>query len=47
MVNSNLLVDEHVGLVSKMAKQLMKTNAHCDWLTEDDLVNAGDEALNA
>lgn len=47
MVNSNLLVDEHVGLVSKMAKQLMKTNAHCDWLTEDDLVNAGYEALVA
>ncbi|MBR6226718.1 MAG: sigma-70 family RNA polymerase sigma factor [Bacteroidales bacterium] len=47
MVNSNLLVDEHVGLVSKMAKQLMKTNTHCDWLTEDDLVNAGYEALNA
>ena len=46
MVNSNLLVDEHVGLVSKMAKQLMKTNKHCDWLTEDDLVNAGYEALN-
>ena len=47
MVNSNMLVDEHVGLVSKMAKQLMKTNTHCDWLTEDDLVNAGYEALNA
>ena len=47
MVNSNMLVDEHVGLVSKMAKQLMKTNTHCDWLTEDDLVNAGYEALDA
>ena len=47
MVNSNMLVDEHVGLVSKMAKQLMKTNTHRDWLTEDDLVNAGYEALDA
>ena len=47
MVNSNMLVDEHVGLVSKMAKLLMKTNTHCDWLTEDDLVNAGYEALDA
>jgi RNA polymerase sigma factor (sigma-70 family) len=46
-VNSNLLVDEHVGLVNKMAKQLMKTNAHCDWLTEGDLLGAGYEALNA
>ena len=46
MVNSNMLVDKHVGLVSKMAKLLMKTNTHCDWLTEDDLVNAGYEALN-
>lgn len=47
MVNSNMLVDEHVGLVSKMAKKLMKMNAHCDWLTEDDLLGAGYEALNA
>jgi RNA polymerase sigma factor (sigma-70 family) len=46
MVNSNMLVDEHVGLVSKMAKKLMKMNAHCDWLTEDDLLGAGYEALN-
>ena len=47
MVNSNMLVDEHVGLVSKMAKQLMKTNTHRDWLTEDDLLGAGYEALDA
>lgn len=47
MVNSNMLVDEHVGLVSKMAKEMMMKNAHCDWLTEDDLLGAGYEALNA
>ena len=41
MVNNNTLVDEHVGLVSKMARQLMKKNANCDWLTEDDLIGAG------
>ena len=46
MVNSNMLVDEHVGLVSKMAKEMMMKNAHCDWLTEDDLLGAGYEALN-
>ena len=45
MVNNNTLVDEHVGLVSKMARQLMKKNANCDWLTEDDLIGAGHEAL--
>lgn len=47
MVNNYTLADEHVGLVSKMAKHMMKKNANCDWLTEDDLLSAGYEALVA
>ena len=42
-----MLVKTHMGLVNSMAKSLMKKNTHCDWLTEDDLIGAGYEALNA
>ena len=42
-----MLVKTHLGLVNGLAKSLMKNNSHCDWLTEDDLVNAGYEALDA
>lgn len=43
----NMLVETHIDLVNRMAKQLMKKNETCDWLTEDDLVGAGQEALVA
>ena len=46
-MENNMLVKTHVGLVNGMAKSLMKKNAHRDWLTEDDLLGAGYEALNA
>ena len=42
-----MLVENHIGLVSLTAKQMMKKNANCDWLTEDDLIGAGFEALVA
>lgn len=43
----NMLVETHIDLVNRMAKQLMKKNETCNWLTEDDLVGAGQEALVA
>jgi RNA polymerase sigma factor (sigma-70 family) len=46
-MENNMLVETHIDLVSRMAKQLMKKNANCDWLTEDDLLGAGFEALVA
>ena len=46
-MENNMLVKTHLGLVNGLAKSLMKNNSHCDWLTEDDLVNAGYEALDA
>ena len=46
-MENNMLVKTHLGLVNGMAKSLMKKNAHRDWLTEDDLLGAGYEALNA
>ena len=46
-MENNMLVETHIDLVSMMAKQLMKKNANCDWLTEDDLLGAGFEALVA
>ena len=45
MENNYMLVDANIDLVKKMAKQLMKKNPDCDWLTEDDLVGAGHEAI--
>ena len=45
MENKHMLVETHIGLVNRMAKQLMKKNSNCDWLTEDDLLGAGYEAL--
>lgn len=45
MENYNKLVETHTGLVISTAKQLMKMNKNCDWLTEDDLRGAGYEAL--
>ena len=42
-----MLVETHMDLVIRMAKQMMKKNTNCDWLTEDDLVGAGHEALVA
>lgn len=42
-----MLVKTHLDLVNGMAKSLMKNNQHCDWLTEDDLLGAGYEALVA
>ncbi len=47
MENNYKLVETHIGLVGRLAKQLMKKNENCDWLTEDDLVGAGYEALVA
>jgi len=47
MENNNMLVEIHIGLVSLTAKQMMKKNTNCDWLTEDDLIGAGQEALVA
>lgn len=47
MENKHMLVETHIGLVNRMAKQLMKKNSNCDWLTEDDLLGAGYEALVA
>lgn len=47
MKNTRMLVETHIGLVSGMAKQLMKKNENCDWLTKDDLLGAGYEALVA
>ena len=46
-MENNMLVKNHIGLVSLTAKQMMKKNANCDWLTEDDLIGAGFEALVA
>ncbi len=46
-MENNMLVKTHLGLVNGMAKSLMKKNAHRDWLTEDDLLGAGYEALDA
>jgi len=46
-MENTMLVKTHLGLVSGMAKYLMKMNEHCDWLTEDDLLGAGYEALVA
>jgi RNA polymerase sigma factor (sigma-70 family) len=46
-MENNMLVETHLGLVKAVAKYLMKNNQHCDWLTEDDLVGAGYEALVA
>lgn len=45
MENNYMLVDANIDMVNKMAKQLMKKNANCDWLTEDDLIGAGHEAI--
>ncbi len=45
MENYNKLAETHTGLVSSTAKRLMKMNKNCDWLTEDDLLGAGYEAL--
>lgn len=45
MENNYMLVDANIDLVNKMAKQIMKKNTNCDWLTEDDLVGAGHEAI--
>lgn len=45
MENYNKLVETHTGLVTCWAKRLMKMNENCDWLTEDDLLGAGYEAL--
>ena len=42
-----MLVETHTNLVLGMAKYLKKKNEHCDWLTKDDLVGAGYEALVA
>lgn len=39
------LIQSHLGLVERLAKYLISTNQKHDWLTEDDLVNAGYEAL--
>lgn len=39
------LVQSDLELVEMLAKYLITTNAKHDWLTEDDLVNAGYEAL--
>ncbi len=47
MKNTRMLVETHIGLVNGMAKQLMKKNENCDWLTKDDLLGAGYEALVA
>lgn len=47
MENTHMLVETHIDLVRGMAKYLKKKNEHCDWLTEDDLVGAGYEALVA
>jgi len=47
MENNHMLVETHMDLVVRMAKQLMKRNSNCDWLTEDDLIGAGHEALVA
>jgi len=47
MENCYKLVETHMDLVNKKARQLMKKNENYDWLTEDDLVNAGYEALVA
>lgn len=47
MENNHMLVETHMDLVVRMAKQMMKKNTNCDWLTEDDLVGAGHEALVA
>ena len=46
-MENTMLVKTHLGLVSQMAKYLMKMNEHCDWMTEDDLTGAGYEALVA
>ena len=46
-MENNMLVKTHLDLVNGMAKSLMKNNQHCDWLTEDDLLGAGYEALVA
>ena len=46
-MENNMLVENHIGLVSLTAKQMMKKNANCDWLAEDDLIGAGFEALVA
>lgn len=43
----NMLVETHINLVNRMAMQLMKKNENCDWLTKDDLLGAGYEALVA
>ena len=45
MEKTQMLVKTHVDLVHSMANQLMKKNENCDWLTKDDLVGAGYEAL--
>jgi RNA polymerase sigma factor (sigma-70 family) len=45
MEDYNKLAETHTGLVSSTAKRLMKMNKNCDWLTEDDLLGAGYEAL--
>ena len=47
MENNHMLVETHMDLVVRMAKQMMKKNTNCDWLTEDDLIGAGHEALVA
>ena len=44
-MENNMLVETHLGLVKAVAKYLMKNNKPCDWLTEDDLLGAGYEAL--
>ena len=46
-MENNMLVETHLGLVKAVAKYLMKNNKPCDWLTEDDLLGAGYEALVA
>ena len=46
-MENNMLVKTHLDLVNGMAKFLMKNNQNCDWLTEDDLLGAGYEALDA
>ena len=39
------LIQSNLGLVEMLAKYIISTNTKHDWLTKDDLVNAGYEAL--
>ena len=39
------LVESHLELVKTLAKFIMSCNQNCSWLTMEDLMSAGDEAL--